>query len=88
MIAIPATNTPTPEIAERPASSKIDDSTSGVAASTPAFRSHTTRAAGVQIPPGTYFASMEAISDCNATAYEIRTSSARRIHCHPTTNRQ
>ena len=55
------TNTATPAIAERPASSAIDPSTSGVLR-TPTLRTATTRAAGVQTPPGMYLASIESIS--------------------------
>jgi hypothetical protein len=84
-IARPAPKTSTPETAERPASSRIDETITGVAASVPAFLSQKTRAAGVQIPPGMYFASIDAISDWSATEYETRTDNARRIHCQPTT---
>ncbi len=80
-----ATKTITPAIAERPASSAIDASTSDVCG-TPNRRIATTRAAGVQTPPGTYLASIESISACTATVYGTRIPSARRIHCQPTTN--
>src|SRR5579862_1987729 len=56
------TKTSTPATAERPASTAIAAVTSGASA-TPARRSATTRAAGVQTPPGTYFASIETISE-------------------------
>ena len=57
----PTTKTITPETADSPASSSIDEVTSA-ASVTPARRAATTRAAGVQIPPGMYFASIEIIS--------------------------
>ena len=55
------TKTTTPATAEMPASTRIDTVTSA-ASVTPARRAATTRAAGVQTPPGTYFASIETIS--------------------------
>ena len=65
MIANPTTKTPTPASAESPASSMIDASTTGVSL-TPKRRSATTRAVGVQTPPGMYLASIESISACSA----------------------
>ena len=65
MIASPTTKTPTPASAESPASSRIDASTTGVSL-TPNRRSATTRAVGVQMPPGMYLASIESISACSA----------------------
>jgi hypothetical protein len=56
-----------PAIAESPASSRIEVTTTEVRRSPLARRSQKTRAAGVQIPPGMYFASIEAISACRAT---------------------
>ena len=56
-----AASTITPATAERPASSRIVASTTEVL-STPARRAATTRAAGVQTPPGMYLASIESIS--------------------------
>ena len=53
---------------------------------TPARRAATTRAAGVQIPPGMYFASIETISARSAAGYESRTPHSRRIHIQPSTN--
>src|ERR1051326_8299265 len=63
------TNTITPDTADMPASISIADVTSAPSV-TPARRMATTRAAGVQTPPGTYFASMETISERSATGYE------------------
>ena len=56
-----AASTITPATAESPASSRIVARTTEVW-STPARRTATTRAAGVQTPPGMYFASIESIS--------------------------
>ena len=61
-----AASTITPATAESPASSRIVASTTDVL-STPARRAATTRAAGVQTPPGMYFASIDTISACNPT---------------------
>src|SRR5579884_1629911 len=55
------TKTTTPATAEIPASTRIDTVTR-VASVMPARRAATTRAAGVQTPPGMYFASVETIS--------------------------
>ena len=55
------------EIAERIASSRIEASTVAVSVTPAVRRSATVRAAGVHTPPGTYFASIETISACNAT---------------------
>ena len=85
MIASPTRKTPTPESAESPASSRIDASTTGVSL-TPKRRSATTRAVGVQTPPGMYFASIESISDCSATMYGTRIPYAARIRIQPSTN--
>ena len=60
------TKTITPATAESPASSSIDEVTRAVSV-TPARRAATTRAAGAQIPPGMYFASIEIISARSAT---------------------
>jgi hypothetical protein len=46
------------------------------------------RARGVQTPPGTYFASIDAISACRASRYGTWIPKAARIHCQPTTKRQ
>ena len=51
----------------------------------PVRRIATTRAAGVQTPPGTYFASIETISACSAIRYETWMSSSRRIQIQPRT---
>src|SRR5206468_8808451 len=59
------TKTSTPATAERPASTRIENVTSG-ALVMPARRAATTRAAGVQTPPGTYFASIDTISALSA----------------------
>ena len=56
-----STKTITPATAESPASSSIDEVTSA-ASVTPARLAATTRAAGAQIAPGMYFASIEIIS--------------------------
>ena len=74
----------TPATAEIPASRKIDDSTSAVSV-TPARRAATTRAAGVQIPPGMYFASIETISARSVTEYGRSTPHSARIHFQPRT---
>ena len=80
------TSTSTPATAESPASSRIEATTTDVLSMPPAFRSQRTRAAGVQIAPGMYFASIDAISDWSATPYDVWIPSARRIHCQPSTN--
>ena len=84
MITSPTTKTMTPATAEIPASSRIDASTTGVSL-TPNRRSATTRAVGVQTPPGMYFASIESISDCSATRYGTRIPYATRIRIQPST---
>ena len=84
MITSPTTKTMTPATAEIPASSRIDASTTGVSL-TPKRRSATTRAVGVQTPPGMYFASIESISDCSATRYGTRIPYATRIRIQPST---
>src|SRR5579864_9084519 len=71
-------NTSTPATADRPASISIAAVTSAVSF-TPARRIATTRAAGVHTPPGTYFASIETISELSAVAYEIFTPQSLRI---------
>ena len=73
-------NTITPAMAERPASYPTDASTGP--AGMPSRLVATTRAAGVQTPPGMYFASIDSISAPSASAYPMRMSSARRID-HP-----
>ena len=60
------TSTSTPATAESPASSRIVASTTELL-STPARRTATTRAAGVQTPPGMYLASIESISAPSAS---------------------
>ena len=52
---------------------------------TPARRTATRRAAGVQTPPGTYFASIESISAPSTVRYPSRIPYARKISCQPTT---
>jgi hypothetical protein len=54
----------------------------------PARRAATTRAAGVQTPPGTYFASIETISARSAAGYEMRCPQSERIRIQPSTNRR
>ena len=71
MITSPTTKTMTPATAESPATSRIVARTTGVSL-TPKRRSATTRAVGVQTPPGMYFASIDSISDCSATRYGTR----------------
>ena len=61
------TKTSTPEIADSTASTRIDASTIGVFDSPVSRPSAATRAAGVQTPPGMYFASIETISAWSAT---------------------
>ena len=78
-------NTSTPATAEIPASTSIAAVTSA-ASLTPARRIATTRAAGVHTPPGTYFASIETISELSAVGYEIRTPQSARIFIQPSTN--
>ena len=82
--ARPTTKTITPATAEIPASSRIDEVTSA-ASVTPERRTATTRAAGVQTPPGTYFATIDSISARSAAGYEIRISHSPRIHIQPST---
>src|SRR6266446_7288132 len=72
------TKTTTPATAEMPASTRIETVTRA-ASLTPARRIATTRAAGVHTPPGTYFASIETISELSAVPYEILTPQSRRI---------
>ena len=79
------TKTTTPATAEMPASTRIDTVTSA-ASVTPARRAATTRAAGVQTPPGTYFASIETISARSAAGYEMWMSQSARIRIQPKTN--
>ena len=62
----PNANTRTPETAESPASRPIDPITTSLRWM-PARRSQRIRASGVQTAPGTYFASIEAISDWSAS---------------------
>ena len=52
------TKTMTPEIADSPASTRIEASTAGVSVTPAERRSASVRAAGVQTAPGMYFASM------------------------------
>ena len=61
------TKTITPEIADSAASTRIDARTVGVSVTFAPRRSASVRAAGVQTPPGMYFASIETISACSAT---------------------
>ena len=51
----------------------------------PARRAATTRAAGVQTPPGTYFASIETISARSAAGYEMWRSQSARMRIQPNT---
>ena len=62
---------------------RIDASTRGVSVTPPPRRSATVRAAGVQTPPGRYFASIETISACSATRYDTRISQASSIRIQP-----
>jgi hypothetical protein len=78
------TKTMTPATAETPASISIDSVTSA-ASLIPARRAATTRAAGVQTPPGTYFASIETISARSACGYEIEKPQSERIRIQPRT---
>ena len=50
---------------------------------TPARRAATTRAAGAQIPPGMYFASIEIISARNAAGYDSSIPHSPRIRIQP-----
>ena len=52
---------------------------------TPARRAATTRAAGVQTPPGMYFASIETISARSAAGYEMWMSQSARMRIQPST---
>ena len=79
------TNTITPATAERPASSSIEDVTRA-ASVTPARRAATTRAAGAQIAPGMYFASIESISARSAAGYDSWIPHSPRIRIQPSTN--
>ena len=74
----------TPATAEIPASSSIEEVTSA-ASVTPARLAATTLAAGVQIPPGMYFASIEIISARSAAGYESSIPQSARIRIQPTT---
>src|SRR5262245_44628209 len=78
------TKTITPATAEMPASTRIDIGTSPPSV-TPDLRAATTRAAGVQTPPGTYFASIETISARSEPGYVIRIPQSARIRIQPQT---
>ena len=65
--ASPIAKTSTPDTAESPASSAIEPKTTEVSVTPPARRSQRIRAIGVQTVPGTYFASIEAISAWSAS---------------------
>src|SRR5690242_21682953 len=77
------TKTITPEIAERPASTRIDASTVGVSVTPADFRSATVRAAGAHTPPGRHFASIETISACSAAWYGTLIRHALSIRIQP-----
>src|ERR1700688_1683899 len=66
------TKTTIPDRAERSASRTIDARIVPVAVSPVSRSSAVTRAAGVHTPPGTYFASIETISDWSAARYDTR----------------
>ena len=71
------TKTITPEIADSIASTRIEASTVGVSVTPADRRSATVRAAGVQTPPGRYFASIETISALRAGRYATGCSTRR-----------
>ena len=86
--ARPAVKTRMPANAESPASSRIELITKDVSETPPARRSQTILASGVQIPPGMYLASIDAISAWSAIPYETRIRNAARSHHQPTAKRR
>ncbi len=77
------TKTTIPESAERIASTRIDARMVPVAVSPVSRSSAATRAAGVQTPPGMYFASIETISACSAARYETWMFQPARMRIQP-----